>query len=174
MALLAIYNDVESAINGIVDSNGEKVFCHFDIWNEQPSNEEGETPIDYPAVFIEFSGINWGERADAGGYQTDITEEQHGLLSTLKLHIVHSSLEGASISFAIMHPKNQQVYYAIQSISETDLHSRLHRTTEVQDPNHDRVQDWQMDFTFTMVQTGQVFNKTTIEAGSLTQTLTDG
>jgi len=167
MALLTIYNDIREAVEAIVDENGEKVFHHFDIWNSQPQNENVETPLNYPAVFIEFADIQWGQLQDAGGHKTDITEEQKGELSLIKLHIVHSSLQGADISFTELHPKNIQVYFAVQAIEPTEEHSRILRKSEAQDPNHDRVQDWQMDFEFTMTQTGQVLNKTTLESGSL-------
>lgn len=169
MALLILYNDLVARIEAIVGTDGDKVFHKVAYWNSQvlETNEARETPFNYPAVFIEYPEINWSPRLDGGGFQTDVTEEQRGELSEVKLHICHSYLENPEDSFPTMHANNQLVYFAVQSMEESEDYGRLKRIREIPEHNHDRIHDWQMDFQYTPDQTGQVLNKTTIEANTL-------
>tara|TARA_R100001244_G_scaffold40790_1_gene36670 strand:+ start:7561 stop:8091 length:531 start_codon:yes stop_codon:yes gene_type:complete len=176
MSELKLHNDIVTSLKAIVDENGDRVFHTVGLWNDQilEANEGKESPFNYPACFIQFAEIPWTPRNDAGGSRTNITEEQQGGLSVIRIHICHSHLENVEDSFPLIHPKNLQVYYAIQGMPNTALYSRLNRISgAIPETNHDRIQDWQMEFSVTMVQTGQILNKTTIEAGTLSTTIVE-
>jgi len=164
MAIESMFNDIVTAVEAIVDANGKRVVNTVDIWNNQFDNEAIETSFNYPAVLIEFSELEWSPLAAAGGYNTDATEEQRSKECVMVLHIGHSHLEHAGTSFSAMHAVNQAVYFAVQNMN-TSLYGPLLRIRERQDTNHGRVIDWQMDFRFTLAQTGQSVNKTEIESG---------
>jgi len=166
MALLTIYNDLVSQIEAIVDADGKRVINKVGFWNNQFGNEAVETSFNYPAVFIEFSTIEWDLKMNAGGFNTDVSEEQSGLPSVVTLHIGHSHLEDTDISFPLLYAINQQVYFAVQN-SVTSLYGPMLRTSERTDTNHDRVLDWQMDFRVTFAQTGQSINKTEIASDTI-------
>lgn len=170
MALLKMYTAVKGFIEAIQDSDGNAVFKTVHLWNSQPLNEEGEKPDCYPAVYIHFDNIPWRTDLPQGGFNTDITEQQTGDAGNMILHIVHSSLDDESIAFEEIHPLNEKVYFAVQNKSTED-YGPLIRTLEIHDVNHDRLIDWQMHFRFTLIQTGQVVDKTTVPAGTLALTV---
>ena len=72
----AIYNLIASALPESV--------CHIDLWNEQRLFAETEQPFQTPAVFIEFTDIQW-------------TQQLHGVRDAVvgvRLHIVTDSRVG--------------------------------------------------------------------------------
>ena len=73
-----IYKALVEKLKEYADAEGNRVFKHFDLWNEQVEFIEDETPFDTPAVFIEFQTINWGDT---------MQKVQRGTLP-LRLHIV--------------------------------------------------------------------------------------
>ena len=73
-----IYKALVDKLKAYTDAEGNQVFKHFDLWNEQVEFIEDETPFDTPAVFIEFQTINWGDT---------MQKVQRGSLP-LRLHIV--------------------------------------------------------------------------------------
>ena len=73
-----LYLDIIEQLKTITNSDGEALFQHFDLWNQQVAFLEEETPFNLPAVFVEFTPHNWqtlGNRKQAA----DIT---------IRLHIV--------------------------------------------------------------------------------------
>lgn len=71
-----IYNLIATALADIVP--------HIDLWNEQVLYSETEQPFNLPAVFIEFTDINW-------------TQQLHGVRDAeaeIRLHIVTDSRAG--------------------------------------------------------------------------------
>ncbi len=167
MGLLALYNDMVSILEALKNDNGEDLFGKVGYWNSQPLNEPIEEAFNYPACFIQFASIEWKQRAKAGGYHTGQAEEQESQGSRLTVHICHSHLEGVDISFPIIHAINQRVYYALSEIEQNQDYGNLIRIEERPDPNHDRIHDWQMDFQYTVIQTGQSVGKTEVEEGEL-------
>lgn len=54
-----IYHVLESALLSIKDDEGNSIIQHVSVWNNQLAFAEEEQPFYTPAVFIEFSPINW-------------------------------------------------------------------------------------------------------------------
>lgn len=81
----AIYKALVEKLKEYTDEEGNKVFKHFDLWNEQVDFIEDETPFETPAVFVEFQTINWGDT---------MQRVQRGTLP-LRLHVV-TEWKGAS------------------------------------------------------------------------------
>jgi hypothetical protein len=54
-----LYLDIKDRLKGIEDTNGGQLFQHFDLWNRQVEFIEHETPFSCPAVFVEFSPMQW-------------------------------------------------------------------------------------------------------------------
>lgn len=54
-----LYLAIEDKLKTIQTSDGERLFKHFDLWNQQVEFMEEETPFDTPAVFIEFGTFDW-------------------------------------------------------------------------------------------------------------------
>lgn len=56
-----IYLALVDKLKEYTDALGNKVFKHFDLWNEQVEFIEEEAPFETPAVFIEFRTIEWND-----------------------------------------------------------------------------------------------------------------
>lgn len=54
-----IYHAIRQALERMEDESGHAVLSHIDLWNQQVSNSEEEQPFGTPAVFVEFSPIQW-------------------------------------------------------------------------------------------------------------------
>lgn len=54
-----IFLEIQQTLFDIQGSDGLPIFKHFDLWNQQVSFLEKETPFEYPAIFIEFGDIDW-------------------------------------------------------------------------------------------------------------------
>ena len=73
-----IYKALVDKLKAYTDTEGNQVFKHFDLWNEQVDFIEDETPFETPAVFVEFQTINWSDT---------MQQVQRGTLP-VRLHIV--------------------------------------------------------------------------------------
>lgn len=73
-----IYKALVEKLKEYTDEQGNQVFKHFDLWNEQVDFIEDETPFDTPAIFIEFRSINWSDT---------MQNMQRGTLP-IRLHVV--------------------------------------------------------------------------------------
>ncbi len=151
-AVLDVFNDIVTSIQTNV-TEIETV----GLWNSQFDNEPDETAFNYPAVFIEFATIPWDvtnlnpSRLTAEGNKS---KEQKGGESIIILHIGFSHLENETISFPIIDPIIQKVYFAVQGL-QGDFYKPLLRLEDRQDVDHDRVIDWQTDFKTMLTQCGE-------------------
>ncbi len=73
-----LYLDIVEQLKTITDTDGNQLFQHFDLWNQQVAFLEEETPFNLPAVFVEFTPHSW---------QTLGNRKQCADL-TIRLHIV--------------------------------------------------------------------------------------
>lgn len=165
-AKLDIFNDIVTEIEKISDIQT------VELWNSQLANEAVEIPVNFPAVYIEFAELAWTStnlQPSKVGSQGNINKEQKGELSLVILHIAFSQLEDETISFPIISPIIDAVYFAIQGLGkDRDFYSPLLRVAERQDTDHDRVIDWQMDFSTMLFQCGELdTDLTKIDANTL-------
>ena len=166
-AKLDIFNDIVTKIESIVDTDNVRVINTVELWNSQLDNLKEEIPFNFPAVFIEFAEIPWtttNQQPSTLGAQGDVTKEQKGDGALITLHIAFSQLEDETVSFPIISPIIDKVYFAIQGLTGT-FYKPLLRVAERQDTDHDRVIDWQMDFTALIFQCGELDTSLTEIAG---------
>ena len=163
-AKLDIFNDIVTEIKKISDIQT------VELWNSQLVNEDKETPFNFPAVFIEFADIPWtstNQQPSKLGGEGDVTKQQKGDGTLITLHIAFSQYENETVSFPIISPIIDKIYFAIQELTGT-FYEPLLRVAERQDTDHDRVIDWQMDFNTMMFECGELDpDLTKINAGVL-------
>ena len=164
-AKLDLFNDIVTEIKKITEIET------VELWNSQLDNESEEISFNFPAVFIEFAEIPWTTtklKPSKLGSKGDTTKEQKGEGALVTLHISFSQLEDETISFPIIDPVIDKVYFAIQGLSRIEKYTDLLRLSETQDTDHDRVIDWQMNFITTLFQCGELDPKLTkIVGGTL-------
>lgn len=172
---LDIFNDIVTAVKAITD-NGVRVINTVELWNSQLENLAEEIPFNFPAVFIEFGEIPWtstNQPPSTSGSRGNVTKEQKGEGALIIIHIAFSQLENETISFPLIDPKIDKVYFAIQGLFIDQKYSQLLRVGERQDTDHNRVIDWQMDFLTTMFQCGEPdATLTEIPGGTITPVIT--
>lgn len=146
---LTIFNDIKTAIESKVT-----IIQDIRLFNAQFDNEEREKAFNYPVVFIEFADIPWEQsNQKVEGIKSRI-KEQKGGQAIVTLHIGFEHLQDETVSFELMAPILENVYFAVQTL-QGDFYTPLLRIAERQDVDHDRVIDWQMDFSTKMFQCGQ-------------------
>ena len=152
-AKLELFNDIVTELEKI--SEVETI----QLWNSQLANENEEIPFNFPAVFIEFSELAWTStnlKPSRLGTQGNVTKEQEGEGGLIILHIAFSRLENETISFPIIDPVIDKVYFAIQGLKRKERYTSLLRVSELQDTDHGRVIDWQMGFSTMLFQCGEL------------------
>lgn len=171
---LDIFNDIVTAVEAIIDS-GARVINTVELWNSQLDNLTKETAFNFPAVFIEFGEIPWtstNQKPSTLGTQGNVTKEQKGDGALFIIHIAFSQLEDETVSFPIISPIIDKVYFAIQGLTG-EFYKPLLRVAERQDTDHGRVIDWQMDFSALIFQCGELDSTLTkIDGGTVDLTLT--
>lgn len=70
-----LYIGIAEQLQNVNNSNGETVFRHIDLWNQNVEFIEQET-FDVPAVFIEFMPIQW-KTLGQGVQQAELTVRLH-------------------------------------------------------------------------------------------------
>lgn len=152
-AKLEMFNDIVTEINKISDIETVR------LWNNQFDNETTDRAFNFPAVFVEFSEIPWTTsnlKPSRLGSQGDTTKEQKGEGALIILHIGFSRLEDETISFPIIDPTIDKVFFAIQGLKRKERYTSLLRVSETQDTDHERVIDWQMGFSTMLFQCGEL------------------
>lgn len=154
-AKLDIFNDIVTEIRKITEIET------VELWNSQLVNEDRETSFNFPAVFIEFADIPWpstNQPTPKLGGEGDVTKQQKGAGALITLHIAFSQLENETVSFPIISPIIDKVYFAVQGLQGlgSNFYGPLLRVAERQDVDHDRVIDWQMDFMTMMFECGEL------------------
>lgn len=146
---LTIFNDIKASIESKVTEIQD-----IRLFNAQFDNEDKEKAFNYPVVFIEFADIPWQQSNQKVQGILGINKEQKGGGAIITLHIGFEHLENETISFDLIDPIIDKIYYAVQTL-QGDLYTALLRIAERQDTDHDRVIDWQMDFSTMMLQLGE-------------------
>lgn len=151
-AKLDIFNDIVTELKKISDIET------IELWNNQLDNENKEISFNFPAVFIEFADLPWSstnQQTPRLGTSGNISKQQKGEGALITLHIAFSPLEDETISFPIISPIIDRVYLAVQGLNK-EFYGPLLRVTERQDADHNRVIDWQMDFSTMMFESGEI------------------
>lgn len=155
-----LYLDIKNRLKDITAADGEPVFKHFDLWNQQVEFLEEETPFLTPAIFIEFLPHEW---------KTLGNRRQHAVLN-IRIHIVTQWFAGT----ADYSPTEQQaleyldivdcVVAAMQNFSASSTNSWM-RTRTVPNHNHERYVDNIEEYTCDLVDDSAVVtNATTVLA----------
>lgn len=162
---LQLFNDIITAIETVT------VIKTTGLWNNQFDNEATERAFNYPAVFIEFTSITWSRTHQTPNRDSsvgNVNDEQDAPDTVITLHIGFSELKSATQVFAAIDATLELIYFAVHGIEGTQ-YTKLVRMAERQDTDHDRITDWQMDFTCQMTQQGVLdTDLELIAAGTLT------
>ena len=148
---LNIFNDIVTGIKNITE------IWTVELWNSQLENESEEKPFNCPAVFIEFGEIPWtstNQQPSTLGEKGNVAKEQKGDGTLITLHIALSQLEDETVSFPLLSPIIDKVYFAIQGLTG-EFYKPLLRVAERQDTDHERVIHWQLDFIHLIIQFGE-------------------
>lgn len=106
---------------------------HVRLFNNQFENMEKEDTFAFPCVFVQFLNLDWSTETE--GVQKGDT--------TIRLHVGFETLKTEDLEkFDII---DDQIHKYIEGLESEDF-SKLSRTNEEQDVNHDNVYVWLMDY----------------------------
>lgn len=125
------YTDIETQLKTALGESLKSVA----LFNNQFNNEATEKAFDYPAIFIEFSTMQY--RTEGFGIQKNDIE--------FTLHIGNKKFRN-DIEFLDF---TQSVYLALQGF-QGEYFTAISRIFEEQDSDHDSVLVWQMTFACTI------------------------
>lgn len=145
-----IYKALVAKLKEYTDAEGNQVFKHFDLWNEQVEFIEDETPFEVPAVFVEFQTINWGDT---------MQRIQRGTVP-IRLHIVNE-WKGASNDGSIYQEKALERLDLVDGLANHLFDwkagasgvniQRMQRNTSYTNHNHGELVEDIEDFTCTVL-----------------------
>jgi hypothetical protein len=137
--LAQLYLAYEQRLKEIVNpATGEPLFQHFDLWNRQVEFIEQETPFVTPAVFFEFSPIQW----------RTLGQQVQDADLTIRLHIV-TPWYGETAEYTPEEIRQQMLDYlsipamvvnALQGFT-TPFTNGLMRTQSIINHDHERYVD---------------------------------
>ena len=145
-----IYKALVEKLKAYTDAEGNQVFKHFDLWNEQVEFIEDEAPFETPAVFIEFRSINWGDT---------MQNVQRGTIP-MRLHIV-TEWKGATNDGSIYQERALKRLDLVDGLAshlynwsyneEGTNVQRVQRSTSYTNHNHGELVEDIEDYTFTVM-----------------------
>jgi len=125
----------------------------IELFNSQYLNEQRERPTRYPAVYIEFTSINWlmsSHRAGRNVVKTvdigNLTHQQKGNME-ITIHLVYQTLKDESDSFIEIDTIRHDIYKLLSNYEISDETTGMQRQRDEQDPNHDGVVVWKTIYT---------------------------
>lgn len=112
-------------------------------WNNQILNDAQEDQYEYPAVFIEFSSVEWLP-SDLKPTQSNKGQQQKGTVE-VTLHICHKDLRDSTDTFETHIAFTKLVWDKINQLQGTYF-TPLQRLRDVDDVDHGIIRDWQQTY----------------------------
>lgn len=133
-----LYLSIKNRLKDIPGPDGESLFKHFDLWNQQVEFIEQETPFQCPAVFVEFLPLQWqtmGNRVQSADLTTrlHIVTEWHALTAD---NVPEEEQEMALVYLDIV----DSVVAAMQNFAAPCTNAWM-RTQTIPNHNHERYVD---------------------------------
>jgi hypothetical protein len=149
--LKKLYNHVKTIITTDVTE-----VKHFDYWNENINNQDISTSYATPAVFFEYSLVEWEEPSKGSLDEcTDKYPNQQGMVD-FTLHVVIRKNESSAIDASeLMHfDISDAVYKALSFTTFDEMEGHIIRLREQDDINNRVLRDWQITFRCHLLELG--------------------
>lgn len=131
-----LYLAVKNRLKNIPGADGQPLFKHFDLWNQQVEFIEQETPFLTPAVFVEFLPMKWrtlGNRVQ----DADLTIRLHIVTKWNGLTADYSPEEEDALAYLDI---VDSVVAAMQNFAAPGTNAWM-RTQTIPNHNHERYVD---------------------------------
>ncbi len=131
-----LYLAIKNRLKNIPGADGEPLFKHFDLWNQQVEFIEQETPFLTPAVFVEFLPMKWrtlGNRVQ----DADLTTRLHIVTEWNALTADYSPEEEDALAYLDI---VDSVVAAMQNFTAPCSNAWM-RTQTIPNHNHERYVD---------------------------------
>lgn len=154
-----LYLDIKNHLKAITAADGEPLFKHYDLWNQQVEFIEQETPFQCPAVFIEFSPIQWetmGNRMQCA----DLNVRLHIVTEWYAGTADYSPTEDEHLAYLDI---VDSVVAAMQGFSASSTNSWM-RKQSITNHNHERYVDSVEEYVCKVFDQSAVQSKTSVTA----------
>ena len=133
-----LYLAIVNRLKNIPGADGEPLFKHFDLWNQQVEFIEHETPFLTPAIFVEFMPLQWqtmGNRVQSA----DLTTRRHIVTEWHALTADNVPDEEQELALAYLDIVDS-VVAALQGFAAPNTNTWM-RTQTIPNHNHERYVD---------------------------------
>ena len=169
-AKLVLYNALKAKLLAIKDDQAvpETIVKTSGHWNNQFDLIEKEIPFKFPAVFIEFSNLDW--KTDVGIDQKNATQQARADCN-ITLHIGTWNIKDESDSFPEDLAIIDSIYDQINGFQDTTSNqfTPLKRTNEGDDTNKSNIRHWTVTFNTALQEKGYDRGQTDATDGGLTE-----
>lgn len=123
-----------NSLKAILDKDENRKIKHIDLWNHNVEFIEMETPFEFPAVFIEFTPIQWELLKDKS-YRSRATVNLHVVTRWEGSAAEGSSYQGDALAvFDLIDDINK----VLTGLSGTGFHA-MYRSASTTNHNHDDI-----------------------------------
>ena len=144
MAIKDFYTTLKAQIETVTEVKTVR------LYNNQIAKQSEESAWAYPAVFIEFTDIDW---------ETTQAANQQGTLNIRLYQAFESYQDEDTDLFTIL----EKIFKAVHGFQGASF-SALQRTSDTQDTDHDQIIIWKTDFITDLVDCGATVQKDLVSA----------
>lgn len=137
-----IYTNIQTRLAAIKNADTTDLFKHFDLWNQQVSFIEEETPFLLPAVFVEILPIQWRQLSN-GYQQADLNIRLHIVTQWFSQTAKYNPAQSAALDYLDIPGK---VFNAMHRFTITNSNQFV-RVRSVVNHNHERYVDSVEEYT---------------------------
>ena len=131
-----LYLDLQNIFKAVVDDQGNQIFKHFDLWNQNVEFIQEDSPFEFPALFVEFVPFQWQTLMNRA-QQAEIVIRLHVVTNWLAQTAEYSPVQTEMLEYLDLPDK---LYDAIQS-HNSSASNGLMRTNSIINHNHGPVLD---------------------------------
>lgn len=155
-AKLVLYNAIKTEVQAMLDGSSNTIVKTFGHWNNQFDRINEEKQFLFPAVFIEFSSIEW--KTDVNVDNKNHSQQARGDCN-ITLHIGIENKSDEDDSFPVDIAVIDSIYDQLNGLQGVQF-TPLKRTSESDDINHNNIRHWQVSYNTTLHEKGYDGDKT--------------
>ena len=152
---MSVLKDLYSHVKNIVATKVTDV-KHFDYWNNNIQNQDVETPYNTPAVFFEYSTVEWEKPSNGSfGSCTDKFPPIQGYVE-FTLHVVIRKNESSDIDASELRHFDivSALYQNIAYTKFDQIEGNILRIRDLDDNENRVLRDWQTTFGCNVIELG--------------------
>ncbi len=130
------YLDIVAILEAVKDDTDLPLLKHFDLWNQNVSFMESDSPFEFPACFIEFPPITWSQLGNKV-QNAEIEVIFHFVTKELKKTANNSPDRNDALNRLDFQQKTHKALHG----AATSVSNGFQRTASITNHNHEHIVD---------------------------------